>query len=455
MAKLELNLDSKLSEVFAYEESRAVFDRVLPGMRQKMEGQASVMGFSVRKVISFAGGAIPQQAIDMLDQNLQALEIEVEEDMHCYTEDYPLTEDAKIIVKEGKKHSIKTGAVMRDTEGKRIQAHGGAVFYEDGVYYLYGENKDRTDGKCPVWTWGIRAYRSEDMYNWEDMGLIIPPVFDDTQTGMYPERHADRPHIIKNEKTQKYVCWIKQCSEEACFMVLSADAFAGPYKVERERYRPFDIKVGDFDIAVDEESKAAYLYMDADHEGTIGMRLSDDYLSCEQKVSMSYEKLHAPFCREAITVFERNGKKYMVTSGMSGYIPNKSDSAVSNSWEEPFESIGNPHPYDESNSSYNSQISQIFKVPGKKDLYISIADRWVPDYPMNARLADIFERFIANHYDPEKYPITPEENKVVMDSPMLESANISKADYVWLPLSFDGDKVVIDWKDEWSLEDYE
>ena len=69
----------------------------------------------------------------------------------------------------------------------------------------------------------------------------------------------------------------------------------------------------------------------------------------------------------------------MLTSGMSGYIPNKSDAAVSDSWISGFVSIGNPHPEDGTNSSYNSQISQIFKVPGKKDLYISIADRWVPD----------------------------------------------------------------------------
>lgn len=33
--------------------------------------------------------------------------------------------------------------------------------------------------------------------------------------------------------------------------------------------------------------------------------------------------------------------------------------------------------------------------------------------------------------------------------------NTSIADYVWLPLRFDGDKVYIDWLDEWRIEDYE
>lgn len=37
------------------------------------------------------------------------------------------------------------GRVWLDTEGKRIQAHGGSVMYLDGVYYWYGENKELTN----------------------------------------------------------------------------------------------------------------------------------------------------------------------------------------------------------------------------------------------------------------------------------------------------------------------
>lgn len=29
------------------------------------------------------------------------------------------------------------------------------------------------------------------------------------------------------------------------------------------------------------------------------------------------------------------------------------------------------------------------------------------------------------------------------------------SDYVWLPIRFEGDKPVIDWQDEWRIEDYE
>ena len=34
------------------------------------------------------------------------------------------------------------GQVWLDTNGNRIQAHGGSLIYLDGVYYWYGENKD-------------------------------------------------------------------------------------------------------------------------------------------------------------------------------------------------------------------------------------------------------------------------------------------------------------------------
>jgi hypothetical protein len=72
-------------------------------------------------------------------------------------------------------NSIRPGQVWLDTEGKRIQAHGGSVMYLDGAYYWYGENKEFTEANNGIWHWGVRCYKSTDLYNWEDLGLIIPP----------------------------------------------------------------------------------------------------------------------------------------------------------------------------------------------------------------------------------------------------------------------------------------
>lgn len=40
-------------------------------------------------------------------------------------------------------------------------------------------------------------------------------------------------------------------------------------------------------------------------------------------------------------------------------------------------------------ASFNSQIGQVFKVPGKKDLYVTITGQWVPDYVADDKRADI------------------------------------------------------------------
>ena len=105
--------------------------------------------------------------------------------------------------------SIKPGELWLDTNGKPIQAHGFSVFYseKDGLYYWFGENKEKTVGglRNTVWHWGVRCYSSKDLYNWEDRGLIIPPQPDDLQSPLHPTYCMDRPHILYCEKTGKYV----------------------------------------------------------------------------------------------------------------------------------------------------------------------------------------------------------------------------------------------------------
>ena len=100
-------------------------------------------------------------------------------------------------------NSFRPGQVWLDTEGKRIQAHGGSIMYLDGVYYWYGENKEFTDPAKKIWHWGVRCYKSTDLYNWEDLGLIIPPNTEDVNSSLHPTSMMDRPHIIYNKKTKK------------------------------------------------------------------------------------------------------------------------------------------------------------------------------------------------------------------------------------------------------------
>ena len=456
---MKYNLDMTLKQLGEDAGAAAIFDRFVPGMRQQMGQNPMAANLSLRKLLSWMGDRFPKGAAQTLDQALAE---------YGKTADFTPAEKAKMaayerIAEEDRRRAAEKagkpehrqdafypGQVWLDTRGERIQAHGGALHCENGVYYWYGENKEHTDGKSDIWTWGIRVYRSADLCNWEDLGLLIPPVLDDPNSNLFPDMRVDRPHIRKCPATGKYVAWIKLSGEEACFLVMQADAFLGPYEIVRENYHPLGCKVGDFDIVQDPASGKSYLYMDADHKGVVCVQMAEDMLSAEKKVSEQYVGLIPPFTREGIALFERNGRKYMLTSGMTGYIPNQSDSAVSEAWDAPFVSKGDPYVDDDTLSSFNSQFTQIFKLPDR-DLYIALSDRWVPDYPVDAHRADLLRRCVASRYDPIHYQATEEEQAILAAAPMLETANTSVADYVWLPLAFDGCRVRIRWQDRWTL----
>lgn len=345
-------------------------------------------------------------------------------------------------------HSFRPGQVWLDTKGERIQAHGGSILCVDGIYYWYGENKEKTDGVNGIWHWGVRCYASTDLYNWEDKGIIIPPEPDDPTSSLHPTACMDRPHIIYNRRTKKYVCWLKIMNKDQTQTetVLTADHILGPYEKVREGLRPLGMSAGDFDLAVAEDGKA-YYYFERVHSETICADLTEDYTDVTGYYSTHFPRVSPPYVREATAHFKRKGKHYLITSGTTGYLPNPSEVAVADTWHGPYRVLGNPHPGDASQTSYHSQISSVFKVPGKKDLYIACADRWLPqamdkEYPVYREMFECLFGEEKKDFDFSR-----------MGEPVVENTSI--ADYVWLPLRFEGENVFIDWLDEWRLEDYE
>lgn len=346
-------------------------------------------------------------------------------------------------------NAIYPGRPWLDTEGKRIQAHGGSVIYIDGTYYWYGENKEKTDGKNGIWHWGVRCYSSKDLYNWKDEGLIIPPEPDDPDSSLNPTASMDRPHIIYNRKTKKYVCWLKIMNRDGTQSktVLTADHILGPYKKVREGLRPLGMSAGDFDLAVADDGKA-YYYFERVHSEMICADLTEDYTDVTGYYSTHFPQPCPPFVREAPAHFIRNHKHYLVTSGTTGYFPNPSETAIADTWHGPYKVLGNTHPNDLSNTSYHSQISCIFKVEEKKDLYIACADRWVPDEDAMNRSYEVYGKLYERYFT--------EFDKNLLDAREFGTGeNTSLADYVWLPFLFDGDMAYLDWKEEWRIEDYE
>ena len=460
---MKYSIEMKFNDLTENEQAVEIFDRYLPQVRPMLEGNAKARTLSIRNIVNYMGGKIPVSVLDPMEEALAALNTPEnrispkEAKMIAFLKEL----DAADRAAEGPSDihtqgEICPGEVWYDTQGKVIQAHGAAVYYENGTYYWYGENKSHTDGRNGIWTWGIKMYASNDLYNWTDLGQIIEPVLDDPESSLFPTKRVDRPHILKCPATGKYVCWVKLSGAEAAFLVFEADALTGPYILVNDNYKPQGVSVGDFDLILDDSTGKGYLYYNAHShpQAMVTMLLADDFLSAAREVSRQYEGINPPFTREAPCLFERDGKKFMFTSGMTGYIPNKSDLAVSDAWEAPFVSIGNPHVKDASNASFNSQISKVFRVEGT-DLWIAMADRWVTDYVVDARRADAIERAIASHYDPEHYKATEEEYEEMARSPDLEDAPTVNARYVWLPITFTAEgEPQINWYDCWRIEDF-
>lgn len=348
-------------------------------------------------------------------------------------------------------HSICPGKVWLDTEGKRIQAHGGSIMYIDGVYYWYGENKEKTTGENDIWHWGVRCYTSTDLYNWEDKGLIIPPEPENLKSTLHPHAQMDRPHIIYNESTKKYVAWLKIMHSDGSqkSTILTADHILGPYKKVKEGLKPLNMNAGDFDLAVAPDGKA-YYYFERVHSETICADLTEDYTDVTGYYSTHFPHPYPPYVREATAHFYRKGKHYLLTSGTTGYLPNPSEVAVGDSWHGPFKVLGNPHVGDESNTSFHSQISSVFKVPGKKDLYIACADRWLP-----TMMDKKYEEYAKSYEQLFSGESLQDDQEKKAKEEVSAKDNTSIADYVWLPLRFDGEMIYIDWKDEWRIEDYD
>lgn len=459
------NTDMKIEHLLENEDATKILDKFLPGMKERILSNSQALKLSVEQMVKYSKIPNAEALLAMLNEELTKLNNS--ENAISPTEAKLIKVFKEIWDKENNnlesvshyQDAIYPGEVWLDTNGKRIQAHGGAVIYDNDTYYWYGENKEYTDGKNGIWTWGLKIYSSKDLYNWKDEGYLIPPVLDNPNSALFPTKRVDRPHIIKNDKTNKYVCWIKLSGPEAAFTIWQADSLLGKYEMVENLYNPGGYKIGDFDLIKDESTGNAYIYFDANHDSTVCMKLSDDYLKEIEEISKSYEGLKPPFTREAQSLFEHKGIKYMITSGMSGYVPNKSDYAASKTWEDEFISIGNPHINDETNASFNSQISKVFKVQNKDNLYIAMADRWLPEYHVDARIADLFIRVIGSAYDPIKYQASEEEKKEMYAGNKLEEANTSIANYVWLPIYIEEPsddhpmgKLTIEWKDSWKIE---
>lgn len=311
---------------------------------------------------------------------------------------------------------IVPGEVWNDTDGNPINAHGGGILYHNGKYYWYGEYKK---GKTvlPDWaTWecyrtdvtGVSCYSSPDMVNWTFEGIVLPAE-EDASSDLHPSKVLERPKVIYNAKTGKFVMWAHVESADyskAAAGVAVSDFPTGPFKYLGS-FRPNNAMSRDQTLFVDDDGRAYQLYSSENNATLYISELTDDYL----RPSGRFTRNFIGASREAPAVFKHDGKYYMLSSGCTGWDPNQAELAVADSIMGQWKVLGNPCTGTDADKTFYAQSTYVQPVYGKKDLYVAMFDRW---------------------------------NKT----------DLENSRYVWLPLSMENGKITIPWKEQWSMNDY-
>jgi hypothetical protein len=104
---------------------------------------------------------------------------------------------------------LATGIAFMDTDGKRVNAHGGGIIRVGDTFYMHGEvfASNSTANNFV----GFSMYSSKDLATWKNEGIILP-----TQASgeLGPNRKGERPHIIQCPSTGEYVLYAHAASED-------------------------------------------------------------------------------------------------------------------------------------------------------------------------------------------------------------------------------------------------
>ena len=348
--------------------------------------------------------------------------------------------------------SIRPGKYWYDTEGKLIQAHGGSLLFDGGRFWWYGENKEGVTGRatgerCAIWHNGVRLYSSDNLYNWHDEGVILVAQ-GAPETPFHPRNIMDRPHILYNASTRRYVLWAKIAGvlgsgadfQRGYMAVATAPSIKGPYELVNRIAQP-ELPMGDFDLA--QEDGKAYIIYERPHTEMICQTLTDDYTGVTQQVSHHIYRGNPPFTREAPCLFRREGRRFLIASGTTGYYPNETETFELDDFHGEWRMLGKTCVGDRQHNSFHAQFSSVFHVPGT-DVYIATGDRWLTDLPCD--MPDM-EMLYQN-----KYPRSADFEQRFPRYASLSDENTSMAKYVWLPVRFNASGVPhVQWEDEWRV----
>jgi beta-galactosidase len=294
------------------------------------------------------------------------------------------------------------GALWYDDHGELINAHGGGLLYQNKTYYWFGEKRGADTFE------GVTVYSSKDLYNWKYEGVALatsPDPQSDIATGCLMER----PKVIYNKKTKKYVMWFHlelkgKGYSAARAAVATSDKITGPYMYVSS-FRPNGNMSRDMTLFVDDDGSAYHIYSSRENYDLRIVKLSDDYLT-----ATTQDSLISSHHREAPAMLKYSGKYYLITSACTGWAPNKANVYVSSSLFGPWQLLpGNPMRGENAELTFGGQSTYLLPVTGKKDAFIFMGDRWNPK-------------------------------------------NLTDSCYLWLPVQFELGVPYVAWMDKWSLD---
>ncbi len=366
------------------------------------------------------------------------------------------TESKKELIRYTSFHPLQT---WLDNRGEKINAHGGGVLYSEGKYYWFGEHRPVRGYSTEV---GIACYSSTDLYNWRYESVALQ-VSSDEKSEIAAGCIMERPKVIYNKSTKKFVLWFHlelkgRGYEAARAAVAQSDRVEGPYKYigsfrlnsgqyplnmpDSERTIKFSaddydtqinpwwtpswrrkIKQGllfqkDFEggqmsrdqtLFLDDNGKAYQITSSEENLTLMISELTPDYLSYTGR----FVRVAPGGQNEAPTMFKHKGTYWMITSGCTGWDPNAarlfSSSSVLGTWTE----HGNPCVGENASNTFGGQATYVLKVHGKRSHFIFMADQWRP-------------------------------------------YSLADSRYIWLPIRFskeDG-RPYLEYKENWNLHDF-
>jgi len=334
------------------------------------------------------------------------------------------------------------GAIWPDNNGVHINAHGGGILFQNGTYYWFGEHKieGKKGNSAQV---GIHCYSSKDLYYWKDEGIALK-VSDNPKSDIARGSIIERPKVVYNKRTKKYVMWfhlelLGKGYASALAGIATSSNVTGPYQylksfranpgkmpfypvgtTESEKANCSDTvtnsnkffcrdispgqMVRDMTIFVDDDGKAYHVFSSEENYTLQIAELNDDYTGYTGK----FVRVYIGHQTEAPALFKRDGMYYMLGSGCTGWAPNAARWFTANSIWGPWKYHGNPCHGPNSEVTFQGQSTCVLPVEGKKGAFIFIADEWKPGNAIDGR-------------------------------------------YLWLPITFKGDDIQINWLDKWNL----